>query len=272
MTLLMRLSSSFVSTAGSVGAWIVLLSATVPTQDTLPGLLNVGAEHYVEGVYDSPASGRTRLVFYRGETIQAAVRLLNTSPIDILRVVLPMDPFEIRWVQSPGNTRQPRIDGTPFIEHAALGSVAPVNLNSPVEIPGRTAVVMPFEIPTAGLPAGTYELSVRPLGWATSRRISIDYQLSFELRAPDSLPSLLDLHYRRAVEHLLTNAFQQADAEADIMLQLYPQASMAYALKAEVARRLGRQGDSARAQATARRLKDSGSDQLALRNRTPSIQ
>jgi hypothetical protein len=63
------LSSDCLRTAAFVGALIVLTSAAAPARETAPaGLLNVGVEQYVASVYDSPAAGRIRFVFYQGET------------------------------------------------------------------------------------------------------------------------------------------------------------------------------------------------------------
>jgi hypothetical protein len=147
-----------------------------------------------------------------------------------------------------------------------LASVVPVSLTSIVELPPKSALVIPFEISADKLAAGTYELAVQPTGWTSNRRIVVDFELSFELRETDTLSTSLDLHYRRAVEHLLAGAFQQADAEASTMIALYPQCSVAYALRGEIARRLGKQDDSTRADLISRQLRESGSDELLTRS------
>ena len=245
------------------GAMLVAMDVAVGTQARPANArFNVGVEQYIESIYDEPPDAGVRYVFYQGETVRGSIRLLNADENADLVVTVPRGrPVDIVGLQAPGQLPTVHVEQALYVD--TFGEKAAAEFDRQIHLPARRQIVLPFELVTAGLPGGVYRLRFRPQGWDSERPIRADYDvLSFELRERREPVQILEALYREITRAIWNLDLQSAETGVDRMLAVYPDSALAYSLRGQIARRLGRNSDAAIAERRAKELISEGRDRF----------
>ena len=138
-----------------------------------------------------------------------------------------------------------------------------------IDVPAQGSVVWTARLtPETTWAIGMYDLRISPAFGGDSPINPLGTIVRFEVRPVQGLAEQAELIRRRLMRAYATGLAERIAQEADRLLRVYPQSSIAYEMKAELAKQEGRGTEAATLLRQALALITSGQDTLFLRQRT----
>jgi hypothetical protein len=222
----------------------------------------------IASLYDQPAAWGANQVVYPTETVYGKATLKNQSE-ETIRIAFGAPSFELVWQRVEGGTGSGAgpVKFAPAWQIESAGTSQLVTPTDEITLSPGARLVIGFEVDTARLQPGVYQLRVSPQGWTIPIRMVRDTSvLAFEVRQPISLASKVDFHSRRVRRALWAEDITNARALVNELRAMCPTCGIAHQLDGDVAIREGRKQAADRAHERADELVKSGADGL-LRNR-----
>jgi hypothetical protein len=262
--------TSIPATTLFLGFWLVVIGAQHPAQGLQFG---VRAADYFGVMYAAPPSESARYLFFSTEPLGLMLEVGNRGDVlhELQLVGVGIDgAFHMTAQRIPTGANMPRLLVSTDLNVTDGGIKSQRTFGDPLEVPSLGIVTWPARlVPQGRWSPGVYELLITPQFSGVSERVNLNTPLlRFELRETGDLADRAEIARRRMMRAYVSDDPVVMGQEADRLLAVYPQSSVAYEIKAEVAKRNGRRDEAAASLQQALALITAGQDVLYLRQRT----
>lgn len=224
---------------------------------------------YYDVEYVPAPTAPARYVVFAGERLHLEASVGNRGSVDesIATGQIPLeDAIGVSSLRLPPGAAVPRIAVSRQARQESAGAAADATWEGNLRVPSQGEVKFPasIDIPE-NTPVGVYELRFTPrFSGITTRVIPLAHIQRFEVRAGTTFEERVDIVRRRMFRHYNRENFKAAEAEADILLEMYPVSWVANEVKGRAAEVRGETLRAVSAYERAKALLRQGDDRLWL--------